>query len=256
MMYSLPTRMVGWFDSTTNCNFFEEKLKYEKSRGMLCSQKLAAAKKKLYTPVPKLGGARTVMYGNPYQIINRDFEKDCLHKKNYQHLCLAGTMNDLEVEKYGTLSEGCQVMAINTTSTIMRNTFSLESSHPCYKFTGNIIYEESVYIKTVGTEVPLYVTFMESFLTLGHMSPVTLTLKPTVYSKFKISFWKPDTRSTKFRTIEVDQRLIIKHSATGKNLVLTHSRIPTVFGSEYEVTCDTLRDTHKMETAENFWVIL
>lgn len=255
-MYSLPVRLGEWYETTVDRNYHINKLMYERSLGLLTSQRLEETWKNLYKPVAKFDEKENVVYGTPYQFINRDFEKDTLRKKDPRDLCLAGTMDDVEVDKYHTLEAGCKLTAIYTLESILRNTFCLESAHPCFSIKGNVIYDESVYIKTVATRVPLYLTFMRNLETFERHPPITLTATRNSYSKFKISFWKPDIRYTRFRTIEMKSRIIFKHSATGRNLVVTRSPIPTVFGNEYEVTCATLRDSHKMETSENFWEIV
>lgn len=52
-------------------------------------------------------------------------------------------------------------------------------------------------------------------------------------------------------------RVMIRHAASGQNLAVQYSKfLPTFFGVECCVACRTYKDTHKMETAENFWTFV
>lgn len=247
--------MDDWWEqmSIDECNL--KKTVIEKKLGLLAAQRLDIIKKKLYTPPTKVRARTNVAYGEPYQLVNIDFEKVCLAKSNYNCLSLAGTLNENEVKESTTLFHNCQVMASPSVTPAMRNTFVLESAHKCMSYKGNAVYEEEVYIKILDSAEPLYLSFLTSFLTLGEFNPVRLSTTRDEYCLFKLVFWEPSTRYARFRTIELNTRVIIKHVITGKNLVVTRSNVPTIFGREYEVTCDILRDSHRMETAESFWMI-
>lgn len=247
--------MGFWFETTENNNYYINKLTNEKNLGLLISQRMDDIKNKLYTPITKFEGKNCVVFGHPYQIINCDFEQICLGKSNYSSLSLAGTMNEFEVRKRDTLFDDCQIMAAPVVTPIMRNTFVLESAHQCPEYKGNAVYEEGVYIKIKDSEEPLYLSFSSTLLTLGEFNPVKLTSKRDEYCTFKLIFWDPKTRYAKFRTIELNTRIIIQHMATGKNLVVAKSLVPTIFGLEYEVTCNLMRNCHKMETADSYWLI-
>ncbi|CAH1965839.1 unnamed protein product [Acanthoscelides obtectus] len=75
---------------------------------------------------------------------------------------------------------------------------------------------------------------------------------------FKFLHWDPKKRhETIDTTVKPDTTVIIQHVASGQNLAVEpHSLIPKFFGTECLVTCCTYRDSHKMETAENFWSVV
>lgn len=248
--------MGDWWEQMSTNDFNKKKTIIEKKLRLLSSQSLDLIRKKLYTPASKIHGKGYVVYGDPYQFVNVDFGKSSLGKGDQFHLSLAGTLNENEVRHSTTLSHDSQILATPTITPVMRNTFVLESANKCWPYKGNAVYEECIYIKMLDSAEPLYLSFYTTFLTLGQFNPVRLSATRDEHCMFKLVFWEPKTRYAKFRTIELNTRVLIKHILTGKNLMVSRSSVPTIFGREYEVTCDILRDSHKMETAESFWMIV
>lgn len=246
--------MGEWYTLTADLNDIMERLKYEKSMGLMDSQKLNKIRENLYSPTKKMTTKGPAFYGSPYQLINSDLIKAPTGPNKYISLSLAGTIDEVGVQKYDTLVDGCQIVATPTIDPIMRNTFCFETVQVCDSTRGDVTYEEEMYIKMMG--VPLYMKFTSNILTLGTSAPVMLTSTPNEYCKFKIFFWEHCRRHTGFNTVKFDSRVIIRHMASGKNLILKESRIPTLFGNEYEVTCDIIKDSHKAETAHSFWRIV
>jgi hypothetical protein len=86
---------------------------------------------------------------------------------------------------------------------------------------------------------------------------VATSTKATYSSTFKFVYVDPQLRLEKEGTpVEIGDRLVIVHCATGTNLAADTVQAPSDYGLEYEVFCRTCLDFKKAETPENHWKIV
>jgi hypothetical protein len=261
-VYSPAVRIGNWNED----HFMdEEKAKltiYKKDHCQLLVQKTKAMFKNLLRQVPLAQEASYVVYGSVYQLKASELPNKLVPETGYKAthgLYLSGLLNEKEIEHSQHLAHNCALTASPEKSPCVRNTFVFVGCDG--QADGQTIYYgDDVYIRIYeSADYPLYVQCENATSeTFGVKLHLRLTQSPDMYCRFKIFHWEPllryETTGTGFAP---NTRVIIQHSASGKNLAAEYTTwIPTFFGAECVVSCHTLKDTHRMETAENIWKIV
>ncbi|XP_056636595.1 cilia- and flagella-associated protein 161-like [Diorhabda sublineata] len=168
-------------------------------------------------------------------------------------------INERDIDYIQHFKHGCGLSASPLKQPCVRNTFKIMGTRS-NKEGQQVFFGEDVLLQICESSgPPLYIqcenSTMDSFG--GHLS-VRLSECPDIYCRFKFYHWNPQKRTkTNGTTFKPDTRVIIQHTASGRNLAFEPGQwMPTFYGPELQVSCHTYRDSHKMETIENFWKIV
>lgn len=260
--YSLPVRIGNWNDDLYLEEEKQKLIKYKRDNCQLLAQKMRTVYQNLLKPVGIVKEMQFVNYGDFYHFKASEVADSLIPCPNKRStgLYLAGLLNERDIDYSTHLTHGCSVTASPDKNSYVRNVFSFVSCD--INRNGEAVnYGDDVYIKICesGTDKPLYIQCEQANTeTFGSYLSVRLTQSPDLYCRFKVLHWEPQHRD---ETLGVGfpprVRIIIKHTCTGQNLaVVTRHWIPTFFGPECMVVCRTFRDNHKMETAENIFMVM
>ncbi|KAK9890680.1 hypothetical protein WA026_012032 [Henosepilachna vigintioctopunctata] len=255
--YSLPCKMGNWNEALF---LKEEKVVYEtykKDRCQLLLQKTRRMFRNLMKSTRLSHSLEMIKYGENYQIMAPDIV--CFESKSkFRPIYLAGLITEKEIDSSQKLSHGCQIVGCVNGTACVRNTFRIvgcdrnKSGEPVH-------YGDDFYLQIVEDdgERPLYIQCENTFNQMGyHLTPYLSECTGT-YCRFKLLHFDPLLRfDHEGSFVRANDRVVIQHVPTGRNLAVESSMVPTFFGSEYKISCHTFRDTHKMETNENIWKIV
>ncbi|XP_060529200.1 cilia- and flagella-associated protein 161 [Cylas formicarius] len=256
IIYSLPTRLGLWQEELAQK---EEKLcitAYKRKLGQLLIQKLKRMLENLLQPTVLAIKETYVMFGKNYQIKTLDLPLNLKHIGSSNILYLSGLITEREIDSFQQLNNGCMLTASTIEEPYVRNTFRIV---PCKgkKDGERVLCGEDVLIQIANADLPLYIQCESQRIdTVGYGLSLKLCQTPDVYCRFKVIHWNPQMRTkTSGKAFTPNSKNIIQQSASGQNLAVhCNEWIPTFFGPECMVSCRTYKDSHKMETAENFWV--
>ncbi|KAF5271944.1 hypothetical protein FQA39_LY07961 [Lamprigera yunnana] len=214
-------------------------------------------------PVELAKEAPYVTYGTRYQIQVYDIPSQIVSGSDQRAkhgLVLAGIMNEKHIEEASHFVHGCDLTLSPDKEPRVRNTFMFVGCDGQLD-RQNLYYGDDVYIRICesGVEGHLLLQCKNSLCNeVGKHLHLQLTQTPDFYCRFKIFHWNPQDRFvTSGSPFPPNTRIIIQHSASGKNLACLYKYwVPTLFGDECTVTCYNFKDTHRMETDENFWKIV
>ncbi|KAB0795390.1 hypothetical protein PPYR_12229 [Photinus pyralis] len=262
-VYSAPVKIANWNEDLFLEEEKERVASYKRDHCQLLIQKTRKIFKNLLKSVILAPETPYVLYGYVYQIqacdLPNKLNPDEGSKATYG-LYLSGIMNERDLDVDTHFIHGCGLCLSPDKAPCVRNTFLFVGCDG--QSNGqSVYYGDDVYIRISesGTDSHLYLqcenATMDDFG--GHLQ-LRLTQSPDLYCRFKVYHWNPNLRDeTAGSGFPPNARVIIKHSASGRNLAGEYTYwIPTLFGAECSVSCHTYRDTHKLETAENYWKIV
>ncbi|XP_072377479.1 cilia- and flagella-associated protein 161-like [Diabrotica undecimpunctata] len=254
IIYSLPVHIGMWDEEMA---LRDEKMRitaYKRDNCQLLIQKT----KKMFRNVLKATvlaiESPFVLYGQNYQLRACD-----VVTKDSSGLYLSGVINERDIDYVQHFKHGCGLSASQQKQPCIRNTFKIMGTKS-NKEGQQVVYGQDVFIQICESSGPPLYLQCENFTvdTFGRHLSVRLSECPDIYCRFKFYHWNPQQRNkTVGTTFKPDTRVIIQHTASGRNLsVEPNQMMPTFYGPEIQVSCHTYRDSHKMETAENFWRIV
>lgn len=258
IIYSLPVRAGYWANELAIREQQEFLYNYKKEHCQLLIQKTRKMFRNLLKPILLAQESPHILYNQNYQIKSHGMsEISACGLTSVHPLYLSGIISEKEIDTTQHFVHGCILSASPDKSPCVRNTYSLIGCDS--KRTGAVCYGEDVYLKiSESQEAPLYVQCENATMdTFGEHLNLRLSQIPDMYCRFKFFHWKPDLRfETSGTFLLPNDYVIIQHTASGHNLSAEfHKRLPTFFGPEYIISCQTFRDTHRMETIENLWKI-
>ncbi|CAG9817147.1 unnamed protein product [Phaedon cochleariae] len=256
IVYSLPVHLGLWNEELA---LREEKnliATYKREHCQLLIQKTRKMFRNVLKPTILAIEAPYVLYGQNYQFKTCDLTTD----KDSSGFYLSGVINERNIDTVQHFEHGCTLSGSPVKEPCVRNTFKLMGCQTNNKEGQQVFYGDDVLLQIAESSgPPLYVQCPNSTIDTfgGHLS-LRLSQFPDIYCRFKIIHWNPQKRyETTGTTFKPDTRVIIQHTASGRNLAIESAQlIPSFYGPECIVSCHTYRDSHKMETAENFWKIV
>ncbi|XP_030767061.1 cilia- and flagella-associated protein 161 [Sitophilus oryzae] len=258
IIYSLPVRLGLWNEDLALQEEKDSTTAYKREHCQMLIQKTKKMMRNIMKPTSTAYETAFVSFGENYQIKTSDLNEKFGVCDISKGLFLCGLITEREIDVCQHFSHGCMLTASPTRESSVRNTFKLVGCGNS-KDGDQVTCGEDVLIQiSEGGNGPLYVQCENSTIdTFGHHLSLRLSSVADVYCRFKILHWNPQRRIETIGTpFKPDTRVIIQHSASGQNLAVEPTKwIPTFFGAECTVSCHTYRDSHKMETAENFWCV-
>ncbi|XP_022906137.1 cilia- and flagella-associated protein 161-like [Onthophagus taurus] len=259
IIYSLPVKVDNW-----NEDLFlkEEKTKLTNMKRMRCEllvEKTRAMLKNLLRPIFLASDRPFIEYTRVYQIVASAMPSTLTPCGKYG-LYLAGLISENDLDHGTHFSHGCGLTASPDSQPSVRNSFIFRGCARERHEDEAVYYGEDVYIQIYesGVCTPLYIRCeSSSYDNFGTRLVLRLSQSPDFYCRFKVYPWMPDVRyESEGSAFAPNSEVIIKHTATGRNLAVEYNHwVPTFFGPECVVTCHTYQDSHRMETAENLWKI-
>nr|CAI5823216.1 unnamed protein product [Callosobruchus analis] len=254
VMYSYPVKMGFWNDELALRENKIALMEYKKQNCELYRQKTKRMYRNALKPTSLVVEAPYVLYGVLYQLRAPDVVSD-----NAKSLYLSAVIDEKDIVITQHFRHGCILSASPESSPVVRNTFRFRG--PNFDKVGKqVVYGEDVYIQiSESSGEPLFIQCENATTdTCGAHLPVRLTQSPDTYCRFKFYHWNPLKRQkTIGTTFKPATRVILQHTASGRNLaVIPKMRFPTFYGTECMVTCHNFLDSHKLETAENFWNVI
>ncbi|KAG5880249.1 hypothetical protein JTB14_019172 [Gonioctena quinquepunctata] len=199
-----------------------------------------------------------VLYGENYQFNACDISVTNIDRGS-SGLYLSGTINERDIDIVQHFTHGSSLSASPVSVPYVRNTFRVMGCQ-ADKEGQQVFYGQDVLLQiSESNSQPLYVQCENSTIdTFGSHLSLRLSQSPDIYCRFKFLHWNPQKRyETTGTTFAPDTRVVVQHTASGRNLSVEPEQwVPSFFGPESTVSCHTYRDSHKMETAENFWKIV
>ncbi|KAL1498267.1 hypothetical protein ABEB36_009091 [Hypothenemus hampei] len=255
--YSLPCRLGLWNEDLAIQEDKNTIIAYKRDHCKMIIQKTKEMMCNLLKTSLLAIDKTAVLYGQNYQIRTSDLKKDLKFTDYTNGLFLSGLITEKEIDVCPHFKHGCMLTASSLKDAFVRNTFIITGCNG-HSDGQRVLYGEDIMLQiSESGGPPLYVQCenltMETF---GNHLSVRLSVLPDFYCRFKVFHWNPQKRiETEGTPLTPDTRIIIQHTASGQNLAVeTTSWIPTFFGPECNMSCHTYRDSHKMETAENFWM--
>lgn len=259
--YSLPVRIGNWNDEVLLNDEKVRLTKYKRDHCQLLLQKTKLMFQNLLYAITLSNRTEYVFYNEWYQIKSPELPNK-VHLTPGETpslgLYLSGLINEQVVEYAQNFVSGCPLTASPDRVPCVRNAFKFLGCN--VDKTGQSVYfGDDVYITISSDGNVLYLSCEPATLENmgGHLN-VHLTNVPDMYCRFKFYHYDPQQRvETTGSSFTPNSKVIIKHSATGRNLAAEYnSWIPTFFSAECTVSCHTFQDSHHMETAENIWMIV
>lgn len=258
IMYSLPTRIGFWTNDLAVQEDASFIISYKKNHCQLITQKLRKMFRNLLRTTVLAHDAPFVTYGENYQIRAADIESN-LGDDSSRGYFVSGLVSEKEIDMCQHFRHGCILTASTCSTPCVRNTFKFVGANQA-KDGMQLAFGDDFYIEISESDGPPLYLMCQNVNTdsVGNTLPISFTDTPNIYSRFKCYHWNPANRyQTLGSTVTPASRVVIQHTASGRNIVLKPNRlIPTFFGPECLLACDTLKDSHNMETAENFWRII
>ncbi|KAF7272450.1 cilia- and flagella-associated protein 161-like [Rhynchophorus ferrugineus] len=258
IIYSLPVRLGLWNEDLALREDKNATTAYKRDHCQLLIQKTKKMMRNIMKPTSLAHETAFVSYGENYQIKTSDLTERLTFTDSSKGLFLSGLITEREIDTCQHFRHGCMLTASPIKDSIVRNTFKIVGCGRD-KEGEQVVCGEDILIQiSENTGPPLYVQCENSTMdTFGRPLSLRLSTVPDFYCRFKVFHWDPQRREETVGTPFVpDTRIIIQHSASGQNLAVEPNRwIPTFFGPECTVSCRTCRDSHKMETRENFWCL-
>lgn len=255
IMYSYPVHLGFWNEDLA---LREEKIRrvlYKRDHCMLSIQKTKKMFRNILQTTVLALEAPHILYGQNYQLQACEIKPS----KDSTGLYLSGIITEREIETVQHFRHGCGLSLSRIHEPCVRNSFKIMGCNED-KVGHQVFYGEDIFLQIYASlDEPLYIQSMNTNTdTVGEHLSVQLSTYRDIYCKFKFLHWNPQKRcETTGTTIKPDTKVIIQHTASGRNLSGEPSHwIPTFFGPECMVSCHTYRDSHNMETAENFWKIV
>lgn len=258
IIYSLPCRLGLWNEDLALQEDKNSITAYKRDHCQMLIQKTKKMMRNILKPTSLAIETAFVIYGQNYQIKTSDFSKNLKITDSSKELFLSGLITEKEIDTCQQFKHGCMMTASPIKGPFIRNTFTLTGCNGT-KEGERVMYGEDLMITTAMDTEKLYVQCENLTIdTFGNHLVLRLSAVPDFYCRFKVLHWDPQKRAeTASTSFTPDTRIIIQHTASGQNLAAeTTNWIPTFFGQECSVSCHTYRDTHKMETAENFWMFV
>nr|CAH7729317.1 unnamed protein product [Callosobruchus chinensis] len=255
IIYSLPTRMGNWNEQLALREYETAMTKYKKQHCGLVVQKVKQIFHSVLKPTSLAVEAPYVKFGLNYQLKTLDSASP-----DANSLYLSCLLNETDIDAIQHFYHGCCLSASPLRIPCVRNTFRLRSA-TLDEVEQQVFYGRDILIEIYesGDGQPLYLRCENpSIDTFGEHRAVRLSKYPDIYCRFKFLHWNPKKRHETMDTAVIpDTTVIIQHVASGQNLAVEpQSLIPKFYGTECLVTCHTYRDTHKMESVENFWSVV
>ncbi|CAH1115108.1 unnamed protein product [Psylliodes chrysocephalus] len=252
--YSNPIVHVGfWFDEQAIVEDNINSTAYRRDRCELLIQKTRKMYRNILRQTLLAIETPFTLFGEKYQIKSR-----YIKNKDNKTLCLAGVVNERDIEKVPHFQHGCCVSATSMTDPCVRNTFRIKGAST-ERDGQQVLFGDDVLLQIVESAgPPLYIQCENHTIsTFGLHLVCKLSQDPDIYCRFKFLHGNPAIRNKTLGTpFSPDTKVIIQHSASGQNLAVEKKRlIPTFFGPEIEVTCHSFKDSHKIDTKENYWKI-
>ncbi|XP_023027131.1 cilia- and flagella-associated protein 161 [Leptinotarsa decemlineata] len=259
IIYSLPVHLGLWNEELALRDEKTIIAAYKRDHCQLLIQKTRKMFRNVLKPTVLAIEAPYVLYGQNYQLKACDVTVSNTNKES-SGLNLSGVINERDIDVVQHFIHGCSLSASPVGVPCVRNTFRVMGCKADDKDGQQVFYGQDVLLQiSESSGRPLYLQCENSTIDTfgGHLS-VRLSQSPDIYCRFKFLHWNPQKRyETIGTTFAPNTRVIIQHTASGRNLSVEPSHwIPSFYGPECMVSCHTYRDSHKMETAENFWKII
>lgn len=254
LYYRLPCRLENWNEDLYMREEKSNFATYKRERSLLTIQKTKKMFKNLLTPTKLCQDLEFLKYGENYQIIAPDVPCN-ITKCGVCSIYLSGIITEKEIDTVQELCHGCLITGSRYDLPCIRNTFKIIGCERD-KCGEPVCYGEDVYFQIVdnNSDTPLYIQCENSLQNMGYHLNIRLSKCLDTYCRFKILHLKPELRyETEGSQVEPNQKIIIKHNASGRNLAIERDVMTTFFGQEFFVSCHIFRDCHRMETAENVW---
>ncbi|XP_050310707.1 cilia- and flagella-associated protein 161 [Anthonomus grandis grandis] len=258
IIYSLPCRMGLWNEDLAIQENKNAMTAYKRDHCQMLIQKTKKMMRNILKPATLAIETTYVQYGLNYQIKTSDLTGN-LKMSDSKALYLSGLITEKEIDTCQHFKHGCMITATPLKDPFIRNTFTIVGCNE-HKSAKPVVYGEDLMIKISESDAgPLFIQCENSTIdTFGNHLSLRLSRVPDFYCRFKVLHWDPKMRvETQGSAFTPDKRVIIQHTASGQNLAVELNQwIPSFFGTECIVSCHTYRDSHKMETAENFWMFV
>ncbi|XP_072475362.1 cilia- and flagella-associated protein 161 [Notamacropus eugenii] len=203
-----------------------------------------------------------IHYGDTVLVINPAYEDPHGGQAIFGRLALSVTPEEMKAHTTNEIEVPCEVTAMNTTSPIGRNTFTVISSDG--KALGKPIrYGQNFGLATTAgfDDKMLYLgsdhkTLMKSSKK-SLLQEVYLTDEFTYLTCWHAVYFDPELRiEHEGFPVPANTRTIIKHCHTNQALAANRKySVRTYFGKECEVVCNTQLDCRKCEKPLNYWVL-
>ncbi|KAJ8978649.1 hypothetical protein NQ317_019085 [Molorchus minor] len=201
IIYSLPCRMGLW------------------------NEELALQEEKDFTTAYKRDHCQLLIQKtkkNNYQIATSDITVE----GGYSGLYLSGVISEKDIDSVQHFRHGCTLSASPLKHPCVRNTFVIAACDS-EKAGQPVPYGEDVLLQICESDDrPLYIQ-CENFTTdtFGNALTLRLSESPDIYCRFKLFNWNPQRRYETLGTnFSPNSRLIIQHTASGKNLAVQQNR--------------------------------
>lgn len=255
IIYSLPVHIGHWYEDLAVRHEKIHRVLHKRDNCMLYIQKTRKMFRNLLQSTVLALESPYILYGENYQLNACDIKLS----KDSTGLYLSGVVTEKEIDTFQHFRHGSGLTLSQIQEPCVRNTFKIMGCDE-NKSGHQVFYGEDVFLQIFSSEgPPLYIQCLNSNPdNFGEHLSVQLGADRDIYCRFKFLHWNPQKRyETTGTTIKPDTKLIIQHTASGRNLSVEPSQwIWSFYDRECMVSCHTYRDSHKMETDENFWRIV
>lgn len=253
--YELPTRIGYWIDKL---EFIRGKMEIVKNKRAKC-EALFIRKKLLSDNILKPTLLQPpkpfISYGDALQITTDEVQ--CEEYGIKPHV-IGAIVTESDIDKILNLCHGCPVFASTERVPYVRNVFTILD--PKEGRTNQVVkYGKDVYISLSesGADRILYlqaqVSTYDNFGGSNEHYPLRLSECADRYCKFKILHHDLDKRDLTFgEPVPSNERICIAHVLTNRFLVTERTYIPSLFGTEMNVSCYVYQRLGRQEPC-NFW---